>query len=353
MFGISRRDLVPNATGASAAFGPSKPVFVRSPVRRCMKRARSTAAGSAFIGLLILMFPSPGDAAPFSVTEIKVLNGQKKPDVAYMNHWFLPGDTVEVEATVRRAASKRIVLKLGSVNIQVNLEFVPGPGQPGFTVNNVGGGMVIGSPSIGQSTTQKLSFPTPSKEGLYKVRIRVSGGPNQGAYLGNSLILIQSDRPVLLIRRARVLQLAVKLCSGGGGLGIPTPLLPIAPDGQLDTSAASCTAANFARVKVENVGSKPSGGFHVIVTDTSLCSGPLRFVMAPIAAKKSAWVALPKQFDSAPGSECSGPYIAAIAPPPNEGGSTGASDIVFPQVEVYRMKSKSDQATINGFLANN
>jgi hypothetical protein len=51
------------------------------------------------------------------------------------------------------------------------------------------------APDAGQSATYKLTFPAPSKEGIYKVRMNLNGTPHTGYYLGNSVIDVKPTAP--------------------------------------------------------------------------------------------------------------------------------------------------------------
>ena len=239
-----------------------------------------------------------------------------------------------------------------TVKLWPQMEFVPGPGQTAPPIAFAGTALTPLAPDAGQSATYKLTFPAPSKEGIYKVRMNLNGTTPTGYYLGNSVIDVKTNRAVLLIRRARVLNYAHLKCKDDSGLAfLPNPLVPVPPT-VVDTSGGNCTPGDFARVKVENVGNRHARRFNVIVTDTSGCNPPVTVAMPSIAPKKTAWVVKAVQFNKKPGG-CGGPYTARVAAKAGDGAATAASEILFQQVDLYTMKNMTDIATVQSFLASN
>ena len=316
-----------------------------------MARARSTLAALVAVGLPVLAYPAFCLAEPFNVTAIKVLNAKPAFDGGSQNNRFFPGDAVQVQTIVRNAgaASPGATMKL-----RPQVEFVPGPGQTAPPIALVGTTLTAPAPGAGQSATHTLTFAAPAKEGLYKVRVNVNGTPPGGFYLGNSVIDVKSNRAVLLIRGARVLKYGNFPCKHDtGGLAfIPSPLVPVPPTVLGTSGASNCTPADFARVKVENVGNRRARRFSVVVTDTSGCNPPVTVPMPSIAPKKTAWAVKPVQFNRTPGG-CNGPYTARVAARAGDTAATIASEILFPKVDLYAMKDITDVATVQSFMLSN
>ena len=60
-----------------------------------------------------------------------------------------------------------------TVKLWPQMEFVPGPGQTAPPIAFAGTALTPLAPDAGQSATYKLTFPAPSKEGIYKVRMNL------------------------------------------------------------------------------------------------------------------------------------------------------------------------------------
>jgi hypothetical protein len=315
-----------------------------------MMRVRPIAAGLATV--LALASPTSSEAGgPYALTDVSVTNGKPKPDAPSIKHWFLPGQLVWVSVKVRNDGAPPDPQE--TIALQAHVEFAPGPGQTPPPIAEIGEGLTAAPPPSGQTASHILLFHTPAKEGLYTVRVSLQGQPPNGYYMGHSAILVQSERPLLLVRRARVMKYSGWICpnSGGGFLFPPTPLIPVPPT-VLDSQGENCTPRDQTRIKVENAGTKASKPFKVSFFDQSGCYSAVSFAMPAIPAKKSAWTP-PATLEKIPLGGCEGPYSVRIAPPPDEGGSVGASELVFTGADVFRSTSKGDTSDMKKFLLNN
>jgi hypothetical protein len=314
-----------------------------------MTRARPTAAAFVLASLFTLPYPPLSLAGgPYAVTDIVVTNGKPKPDEPAVKHWFLPGQLVWARAKVSNDGAAPDPQE--KITLQAKVEFAPGPGQKALPIAPVDSKLTVAPPASGQTASHILIFHTPTKEGLYTVRVSLDSQPPDGYYMGHSSILVQSERPALFVRKARVMKYSGWECeSGGQG---PT-IVPYGPFIGLDLSSegGNCTPPDQARVKVENFGAKASKPFKVSLFDVSGCYSTLTIAMPAIPAKKSAWVPKPVTLEKIPVGSCNGPYIVTIEPPPNEGGSVGASELTFTDVDVYYSKAKNDTGQIASFIA--
>ena len=231
-------------------------------------------------------------------------------------------------------------------------EFVPGPGQTAPPIALVGAALTTPAPGAGQNVTHVLTFQAPSKEGIYKVRMNLNGTPPTGYYLGNSVIDVKTNRAVLLIRRARVLNYAHLQCKDDSGLAFPPPRsCRYRPPSSIRAAAtARRPISRASRSRTSATGLR--GDFSVIVTDTSGCNPPVTVAMPAIPPKKTAWVVKAVQFNKKPGG-CGGPYTARVAARAGDRAATAASEILFQQVDLYTMKNLTDTATVQSFLASN
>ena len=180
--------------------------------------------------------------------------------------------------------------------------------------------------------------------------MNLNGTPPTGYYLGNSVIDVKTNRAVLLIRRARVLNYAHLKCKDDSGLAfLPNPLVPVPPT-VVDTSGGNCTPGDFARVKVENVGNRHARRFNV--TSPTRAAAIRRSPSRCPDRAQEAWVVKAVQFNKKPGG-CGGPYTARVAAKAGDGAATAASEILFQQVDLYTMKNMTDIAKVQSFLASN
>jgi len=281
--------------------------------------------------------PSPPG---YVVSEIKVIGGKKYPLAAYIDYWFAPGQSVTAEVTVRNSGGTAATSE--TITLRPRLDFVPGPGEEASSAP--AGEDKMPGPAGGQSLQKFVAFKAPSREGLYMVRMAIAGhGPQNGAYLGNSLILVQGAGPILRIRVGRVFvnaQCTARLRDGVRVRRVGITACKDSPD--------------VARVKVQNVGLKASSPFKVVITDTSLCNGSITVSMPAIGSQKVAWSDAGGFNETAvfPQRNCGGPYEAAVAPAPDHGGSPGASDIVFTKFVIFLSTGSGDFDTQESYLEN-